>query len=325
MSIQKVRAYFEQFGVADRIREFDVSSATVELAAVAVGVEGARIAKSLSFKVEDQPIIIVVAGDAKVDNSAYKKQFHTKAKMLTHEEAHTLIGHDVGGVCPFALPENVKVYLDVSLKRFGTVFPAEDRYGPVRRQEIAQSGLHYLALGHIHKRTVPQTAGRTVYAWPGCPEGRGFDELGEKGVYQGAVSDDGNVSLEFVPLARRRYEILEVDVTGREPLAAVEAALPPETARDLYRVLLTGETGEGGVDLNAMRETLAHRFYALELRDHTRMAEDVWRRAEEDSLRGLFLQSLRRRLGEAKTDQEREAITRAARFGLAALDHRDLG
>ena len=124
MSIQKVRAYFETLGIADRIREFDVSSATVELAAVAVGVEGARIAKSLSFKVDDHPIIIVVAGDAKVDNSRYKAQFHTKAKMLTHEEAHTLIGHDVGGVCPFALPEDVKVYLDVSLKRFATVFPA---------------------------------------------------------------------------------------------------------------------------------------------------------------------------------------------------------
>lgn len=124
MSIQKVRAYMEPLGIADRIREFDVPSATVELAAVAVGVEGARIAKSLSFKVNEEPIIIVAAGDAKVDNAKYKAQFHTKAKMLTHEEAHTLIGHDVGGVCPFALPENVKVYLDVSLKRFETVFPA---------------------------------------------------------------------------------------------------------------------------------------------------------------------------------------------------------
>ena len=124
MSIQKVREYFTQFGIESRIREFDVSSATVDLAAIAVGVEGARIAKSLSFKVDDQPIIIVVAGDAKVDNSAYKKYFHTKAKMLTHEEAHELIGHDVGGVCSFALPEKVKVYLDVSMKRFETVFPA---------------------------------------------------------------------------------------------------------------------------------------------------------------------------------------------------------
>ena len=124
MSIEKVRAYFKGSGMEDRIREFTVSSATVELAAVAVGVEGARIAKSLSFKVEDKPVIIVAAGDAKIDNSKYKAQFHTKAKMLTHEEAHSLIGHDVGGVCPFALPEDVKVYLDVSLKRFGTVFPA---------------------------------------------------------------------------------------------------------------------------------------------------------------------------------------------------------
>ena len=124
MSIEKVRAYFQPLGIANRIREFEVSSATVELAAVAVGVEGARIAKSLSFKVGDKPIIIVVAGDAKIDNGKYKAQFHTKAKMLTHEEAHSLIGHDVGGVCPFALPEDVSVYLDVSLRRFETVFPA---------------------------------------------------------------------------------------------------------------------------------------------------------------------------------------------------------
>ncbi|MCI8909375.1 MAG: YbaK/EbsC family protein [Oscillibacter sp.] len=124
MSIEKVRAYLAPLGLAERIREFEISSATVELAAVAVGVEGARIAKSLSFKVAEEPVVIVVAGDAKVDNGKYKAQFHTKAKMLTHEEAHTLIGHDVGGVCPFALPENVKVYLDVSMKRFATVFPA---------------------------------------------------------------------------------------------------------------------------------------------------------------------------------------------------------
>lgn len=124
MSIEKVRAYFQGVGVADRIMEFPVSSATVELAAQALGVEGARIAKSMSFKIGEDPIIIVMAGDARVDNSKYKAQFHTKAKMLTHEEAHELIGHDVGGVCSFALPENVKTYLDVSLKRFATVFPA---------------------------------------------------------------------------------------------------------------------------------------------------------------------------------------------------------
>lgn len=124
MSIEKVRAYLKEFGVEDRIREFSVSSATVELAAAALGVEGARIAKSLSFKAGDKPIVVVAAGDAKIDNGKYKAQFHTKAKMLTHEEAHSLIGHDVGGVCPFALPEGVTVYLDVSLRRFETIFPA---------------------------------------------------------------------------------------------------------------------------------------------------------------------------------------------------------
>ena len=124
MSIEKVRAYFEPLGIADRIREFDVSSATVELAAVAVGVEGARIAKSMSFKIDDQPIIVVVAGDQKIDNAKYKAQFHTKAKMLTFEEACEYTGHAPGGVCSFALPENVKTYLDVSMKRFETVFPA---------------------------------------------------------------------------------------------------------------------------------------------------------------------------------------------------------
>ncbi len=125
MSIEKVRAYFGELGIADRIREFDVSSATVELAAIAVGVEGARIAKSMSFKLsEEEPIVVVVAGDQKIDNAKYKAHFHTKAKMLSFDEACAFTGHAPGGVCSFALPETVKTYLDVSLKRFETVFPA---------------------------------------------------------------------------------------------------------------------------------------------------------------------------------------------------------
>ena len=107
MSVEKVREYLTPYGVADRMREFEVSSATVELAALAVGVEGARIAKTLSFKVGEDPILIVAAGDAKVDNSKYKHFFGAKAKMLTAEEAVERIGHAVGGVCPFALPDDV--------------------------------------------------------------------------------------------------------------------------------------------------------------------------------------------------------------------------
>ena len=124
MSVEKVREYLTPYGVADRMREFEVSSATVELAALAVGVEGARIAKTLSFKVGEDPILIVAAGDAKVDNSKYKHFFGAKAKMLTAEEAVERIGHAVGGVCPFAVNDGVEVYLDESLKRFQTVFPA---------------------------------------------------------------------------------------------------------------------------------------------------------------------------------------------------------
>lgn len=124
MAIDKVKEYFREFGMEDKILEFDVSSATVELAAAALGCDGCRIAKSLTFKVADQPIMIVVAGDAKIDNPKYKAQFAAKAKMLMPDEAVDMVGHAVGGVCPFAVNEGVTVYLDESLKRFETVFPA---------------------------------------------------------------------------------------------------------------------------------------------------------------------------------------------------------
>ena len=124
MSIQRIRDYFRPLGREQDILEFPVSSATVELAAQAVGVIPARIAKTLSFLVDDACILIVAAGDAKIDNSKYKGFFHVKAKMLTPEQVSQLTGHEIGGVCPFANPDGVKAYLDVSLKRFDTVFPA---------------------------------------------------------------------------------------------------------------------------------------------------------------------------------------------------------
>ena len=124
MSIEKVREYFKPLGIENKILEFSVSSATVELAAKALNTEGCRIAKTLSFYVDESPILIVAAGDAKIDNPKYKAQFSCKAKMLAFEEAESLIGHAVGGVCPFAINDGVKVYLDESIKRFPTVFPA---------------------------------------------------------------------------------------------------------------------------------------------------------------------------------------------------------
>ena len=124
MSIERAREYLKQYNMEDRILEFDVSSATVELAAQALHCEPKRIAKTLSFKVGEDAILIVAAGDAKVNNAKYKAQFGTKAKMLSPDEVETLVGHAVGGVCPFGINDGVKVYLDESLKRFDTVFPA---------------------------------------------------------------------------------------------------------------------------------------------------------------------------------------------------------
>jgi prolyl-tRNA editing enzyme YbaK/EbsC (Cys-tRNA(Pro) deacylase) len=124
MAIEKVKSYFEKYNMEQRILEFDVSSATVELAAQALNCEPCRIAKTLSFMVNETPVLIVAAGDTKIDNPKFKLQFATKAKMLTPQEAEELVGHAVGGVCPFAVNEGVEIYLDESLKRFETVFPA---------------------------------------------------------------------------------------------------------------------------------------------------------------------------------------------------------
>ena len=124
MSIERVKAFFARHGMADRVREFPVSSATVELAAAALGCEPCRIAKTLSFMAEGHALLVVAAGDARIDNARYKARFGAKAKMLSPEQAEALVGHAVGGVCPFAVNEGVPVYLDVSLRRFATVFPA---------------------------------------------------------------------------------------------------------------------------------------------------------------------------------------------------------
>jgi len=239
---------------------------------------------------------------------------------VVHGAAFTSTEQREGLLAGFRAPEDGRVHIMVL---HGEIEPSEARYNPVTRAEIEESGLAYLALGHIHKRGELRR-GKTLCAWPGCPEGRGFDELGDKGFYEGVISDDGDASVSFVPLAKHRYEILEEDVTGKAPLEAVEAVLPDDTAEDLYRVILTGEA-EADVDLPSLMDALGERFYSLELRDYTRPAEALWARAEEDSLRGLFLRNLRQRLEAADSEAERAVVQKAARFGLAALDHRDLG
>lgn len=147
--------------------------------------------------------------------------------VVVHGAAFTAPEQSESLLAGFCAPADGKLHLGLL---HGEIEPAEARYDPIAREEIADSGLAYLALGHIHKRAEPAHWGKTLCAWPGCPEGRGFDELGEKGVYQGCVFPDGTVSVSFVPLAGRRYESLTVDVTGKDPRAAVEAGcrrIPP--------------------------------------------------------------------------------------------------
>lgn len=195
-------------------------------------------------------------------------------------------------------------------------------YNPITSEEVAGSGLDYLALGHRHSFSGLQYCGGTAWAYPGCAEGRGFDETGAKGFIDGTI-EEGKVDITFVPSESRRYEVLRLDVSDTTPAEALRAAVPETALRDLYRVVFTGETDERGVDCAALLADFAEKFYHLELRDETRLRQDVWAAAGQDSLRGLFLRALRQRW-ESGDAAERELAERAARFGLAALDGRDV-
>ena len=198
----------------------------------------------------------------------------------------------------------------------GEVDVPASRYNPMTSRELAETGADYVALGHNHSFSGLKKAGSTYYAWPGCPEGRGFDECGEKGVILADVAP-GRVKLRFVPTAARRYERLEVDAAGLE-----DFRLPEGSERNIYELAVIGET-EQEPDLAALYRRFEARTFALRVRDETRLRRDVWERAGEDSLRGVFLRMLRDKYDSARTDAERDEITRAARWGLAALDGRE--
>lgn len=202
----------------------------------------------------------------------------------------------------------------------GEVTKQPSPYAPIREEELAASGLDYAALGHIHKASGLLKAGSTWYSWPGCPEGRGFDECGEKTVSIVEL-DETSCRLRPVSVALRRYEKLRVNVTGSDPLLAVHSQLPDDTARDIYRIVLCGEV-DSPPDLQRLQLNMSELFYALQLRDETRLRQSVWDRAGEDSLRGLFLKKLREQ-AETATPEQRQLIEQAARWGLAALDHRE--
>lgn len=201
----------------------------------------------------------------------------------------------------------------------GEVGARQSAYDPISLEDLAQSGMDYVALGHIHKASGLQKAGAVWYAWPGCPEGRGFDECGEKTVSIVELSDAG-CELRPVSIALRHYRRLTVDVTGVDPLLAIHTQLPDDTVRDVYRITLTGET-EDTPDLRRLDANLSEMFFALQLRDETRLRRSVWEGAGTDTLRGLFLGRLKARFDQAESEEDKRRIEQAARWGLAALDN----
>ncbi len=203
----------------------------------------------------------------------------------------------------------------------GEVTRGESKYRAIPPAEIEKTNLTYLALGHVHRCAGVQRAGNTAYAYPGCLPGRGFDETGDKGFLYGEITPE-KVELEFIPFAPRRYQSVTADITDRDPADAVRQALDPDCGQDICRVLLTGSRREN-FSLSVLTSELSGLCAALELTDETYPEEDVWARCGEDSLRGLFLQNLRARYDGADEDEKRQLL-QAARFGLAALDNRDL-
>lgn len=219
----------------------------------------------------------------------------------------------------FLAPKDGMVHL---LCLHGVVNEPQTVYGLIKREQLAHCGCTYAALGHVHQYSGAQMEGGCVWVYPGCTEGRGFDETGDKGAVLAELTD-GRVQVRFIPLCRRRYHILSADVTDTSPLAALERILPDTAAEDICRVIFTGEAGGQGIDLRALEQELSPRFFSLELRDETRIARDIWHGAGEDSLRGLFLSQLRSRYDAANDEDEKTRIVAAVRFGLAAMDGRD--
>ena len=188
-------------------------------------------------------------------------------------------------------------------------------YGPITPGEIAASGLDYLALGHVHQGSGLQREGGTWWAYPGCPEGRGFDETGEKGVLY-VEAEPGHVTGRFVPLAKVRYEIITADITGPDgALFNILEALPGKTSDLICRLILTGE-GDAP-NLANLQQTLAPEFYGLTLIDRTRLPQDLWTRREEDALTGLFLRTM---WDKCQGEPDNPLWQLAARYGLAALE-----
>ena len=206
---------------------------------------------------------------------------------------------------------------------YGDVMDPESKTGPLTKEQIARSGADYVALGHSRPYSGLQREGDAFWAYPGCPEGHGFHEAGDRGVLVGTV-EHGKAEMEFVPLCRRRYWNLEADVTGTSPEEALERVMPDTAEKDVCRIVFTGEIRGLGVDLPAMEEKFRKKFYFLEMRDRTHPARELWEKAGTTTMRGLFLREMKEKYDAAQDDAAREQVILALRYGLAAMDGREM-
>ncbi len=198
----------------------------------------------------------------------------------------------------------------------------QSKYDPISEEDIARSGLDYLALGHTHTYSGIKKAGGTYYAYPGCPEGRGFDETGPKGVIMGSVGR-GEVKLDFKELPGRRYRIIEADLTGEgDLLKAAEKAVGEGYPQDVVRLILKGQYPEEP-DVEGLKRELEGRFYHLTVKNELKRTRGLWDGAGDDTLTGLFLSKLRAMYDGAESDSDRQTVELAARYGLSALESRE--
>ena len=201
----------------------------------------------------------------------------------------------------------------------GEVGNPESSCNPITSEEIASSGMDYIALGHIHSASALRKSGNTWYSWPGCPEGHGFEESGEKTVNIVELSGE-DCRLRTACISSRRYRSMTLDITGKDALLLIHTSLPDDTVRDIYRIILTG-TVEQAPDLNRLYRNLDEMFFSLRLTDRTRLPEGIWEEAGDDTLRALFLKKMKTRFDEAQDDSQKMGIEKAVRWGLAALDN----
>lgn len=226
-------------------------------------------------------------------------------------------------LCPpllrgFSVPEADRAYINIMVLH-GAL--GGETYNPITEQEIAESGLDYLALGHVHTFSGIQRAGNTFYAYPGCIEGRGFDETGPKGVISGTVSK-GSCALQFLPINLREYKTVTVDLTGKSDLPAAVRAAAEGDGRDIIKLVLTGEYS-GKIDSEQLCAALADRFFHVKVQNRTVLPRDIWDSLEEDTLKGIFLQKMRTAYNGETDEDQRDKLMSAIRYGLAALENRE--